>query len=1372
MSVRAQDAAREGSGTPVAPDVYINDSFEAADAIAAARKKAAEHAWVEAAQLMQRAALLYGDRLIPSERDVYITIREHVNNLVCAWPEEGVAAYRELFERELASELEQAAATAPLDDEFLLFERYFCTIRAAELADQLAQAAIESGDFAVARRIYVRVLKQHPSAARYADRYRGMLALVAVMSGADATALPDYNPDLKIRWLGEERRMGEVISAWAASYSTGRESPAAPHWPLLGGNLLRNQRAGSQVDELGLLWRFTGLDETPPPIRGRDVEDDEEAPPRDVVRGLSIQPVARGGLLFLQNRREVLALQRNTGFVAWRFRAEGPRGGIDDLDEHGPASDSVTVAEGCVFASLPGDSGPYAGYDGSRTSPELVCLDAATGRVVWRVGQETLGDAFSEISFDTSPLVDRGRVFVIARRRRSFGFEDAYLLRLSAGTGAIEFRTHLGSASTGSFGFKRATTAMPALDGDVVYACTNLGTLAAVSADTGTVRWLRLYPRDTQGGTMESSWNQRTPSSWAFNPVLVSEGRLFARPLDASAVLVVAADDGRMLRSIPAKDLGGAETLLGVHQELLCTAGTGVSCYDVTAGGVAWMTELGSEWRLSGRGVWVEEKLFLPTRAGLCTFKAAGGERRDIPWDAQGHSGNLLALPEQLFVVADSTVSSYVRKTDLWNALRARMTALRHDPLPALEFAEIALRGGDHREAWELLQEAVRRVEAKDDPPDPPLRRRLFDNALRFAEIMGPRGATSVEQLTETCHLAERYAPDAAANLDYRLRCGALFEATDRPAAAVALYQQILRDRSVRALTVETADPSVVILSQTGGSLAQGRIASLIEKHGAALFVPYETEARHWLDSGRSARDADALTRVVETFPNSAAAAEAVVVLAELDRDHDRFTEAAQRLTLAFHRYGTRLDRPKIVALIADSYARAGRTVAAYRWATRGMRDFPEARVERGGFWTTFRELREQLAVRTPGGDGRRPRIAPPLTELAPPAMPDGGIILTPRYFDAAGADWSTVYLAGADGIHACAAATGKPRWDLPATVRSAVELLVAHDEYLLLASRYEVFALDAATGTRRWTYGRIPDHVADPNRDWEEGGAFTNLVLQDDQLITVRDNGRMSSVSVRTGEETWVTVVKMHPAGRVCLADPWVVYHALTDGPTVLCQVNASTGEWIGVTPTDEVRPVEELFVALDGQVILMTSQSIASYDVDAGVRRWRVNLDAPLRQSSLRLEPDAVYFAQSGLKVRKISLADGAQAWESSLLMDGEEEITIDRHDGMLLVSSRSALTALSESTGEVLWKGTTPPSPRFIRRMLGDRFAVFLHQGEEGADSAFYFYDLRAFSGVIPAEGGVLPLGVLEGFRNAVLYDGSLVLHAGQELRWWGP
>ena len=127
-------------------------------------------------------------------------------------------------------------------------------------------------------------------------------------------------------------------------------------------------------------------------------------------------------------------------------------------------------------------------------------FEPATGEELWRVDRAGLGSAFDEMDFESTPIVQAGKVYVVVRRKRSFGFEDCFLWRFDADDGAVEFRTHLGSASTGGFGYRRSALTIPALFEDTVYVVSNLGTIAAVDGHSGRVRACRQLQKIHVGG--------------------------------------------------------------------------------------------------------------------------------------------------------------------------------------------------------------------------------------------------------------------------------------------------------------------------------------------------------------------------------------------------------------------------------------------------------------------------------------------------------------------------------------------------------------------------------------------------------------------------------------------------------------------------------------------------------------------------------------------------------------------------------------------------------------------------------------------------------------------------------------------------------
>ncbi len=1384
------------------PDVYINDSFESADALSRAEWFARRGLWSEAAELLQTTVDKAGDKLVLISPGSYVGLREHVANLIADWPDPGLGAYRALFEGEMRAALRAAIASRRVDDLLGLFERYFCTESAAGLADTIGQLAIEAGELALAQRVYRRVLEFHPNGAKHDSRYRVVLALITAMRGDQTVSIQDTLQRASIRWMGEDRRLGDVVGELAGSFSVGSKRLSPADWPIFGGREQRDRLGTLKVDELALVWRFdpAGSEAPGPEMEGFGTAGQT---PEQRARRLNAHPVVSGDRIFLQRFREIVALRRTTGMEAWRFRAtEPPFLTLDDFEiEQPPGWNSVTVADGRVYASLPGDPISYYSSESVRAAGELICLDAETGGLIWRSGQHISDEPFSELSFDSTPIVKNGQIFVVGRRLRSFGFEDCYLYRFEP-DGSVGFRTHIGSASTGTFGSRRATMAIPAMHGDTVFVCSNLGSIAAVAANTGAVRWLRLYPRDTEN-TRWSRWSTRDIYPWQLNPVIFSGGRLICLPTDATNVFVLDAETGRVLRSILLADLGELQAILGVDGDLLCGVGEQVVCYDLATEELRFASPLPEEARLFGRGVWVDDRLLIPTQNGLSAYSVSDGERTDLAWDSGQETGNLLAMPGQLLVAGSRALAAYVPKADLWEGLRRRMNAMPADPAPALEFAEIALRGGAVSTAVEVFAEAVRRAEGGDSPFPRPLeaavKRRFFDYALMLVDVLSSRGelggserprgpkpaARGADMLEELFLNASGFAPDRAAHVEYRIRFAELFEQMGRVERTLGLYQQILRDRSLCDLAVPTrARPSASVPTgpDSCGSLAQGRIAALIDKHGRSIYAPYEAEAGRWLESGGTAGDDAVLARLVAAFPNSNAAPRALIALGDREARVGRPQQAAVRFAQAYHRYPKQVDRPDLLRKIADAYELAGKVEHAYRWLTKAAREHPGALVVAsapggGRRSLTFLQYRDRLAGVRAMVEPSYPDLPVPLQRSYARTFPGPISLLTPLFGDDPTSRWSRYFVYAAEGIRALEPKTGADLWESPAPARTKPELLVARSDLAVFATLFEVFAVDSATGAYRWVHGSMP-HDVEPgfNRleegaayfaeitDWEELETYRGFALHGDRLISVTTGGLMTCSSISSGEIVWSHRHSPPPAGRVQLADPWIAYLAagqnhdrgrnaeMQKRNDVIYLIDAGTGQWAGSVVTDEEYPVEDIFVALDGQIIVVTSAAVSAYDPRSGKRRWQRPLEGPVRRASLMVDVDAVYLSDDGRRVRKLSLDDGRTLWLSvRLTRASEEDITVqplvasaprggrppddagakipsrnpvsNRLEtarptwrtsppaSTILVSASSSVSAVDMVTGLVLWQQRAPQRARFARRMLTKSYVVAL-------------------------------------------------------------
>ncbi|MGD2111367.1 MAG: PQQ-binding-like beta-propeller repeat protein, partial [Phycisphaerae bacterium] len=1200
------EAAADLQADVAYPDVYINDSFEASDAISRAAAYAQRRQWRRAAEVLQAVADQAPDQLIRVEPGYYVGVRAYINRIICSWPADALSVYRELYEPQIRAGIERAQKARSASALLPWFDRYFCTAAAAGLADRIAQLAIEAGDMALAERLYTRVLAYHPDAAEYQSNYSAMLHVISAVQGRTGTEPTDPIRETALRWMGRDRKLGEVLAEIEGRFPAFQSPTVENDWPIFGGAPDRNRRRDSDVDDLGLLWRFVGF-RGPDDSAEPDVADPLARVYRHRANSLTIQPVVAGGTVIVQRVREIVALHRNTGVASWWFRADLPgSSGLAYVDEPAPVWDSVTVHDGRVYASLPGETVPYYSYESAGSPPELACLDAETGHAYWRVDQRAIEEEFAETTFDTSPIVQQDRLYVVGRRRRSFGFEDCYLYRFSAKDGALQQRTHLGSASTGTFGSQSPTLTAAALDGDTIYVCTNLGSIAAVDGHTGAVRWLRLYQRREADAAQGANRYPGNAKPWRLNPLLFSDGRIVALPTDADDVLVLSASDGDLLQSIPVETFGHCQTLLGVDGDVLCGVGREAACYDLAAGKLRWSSPLPEGTELYGRGVWTHDRLLVPTREWISTYDVNDGRRNDAAWESGGEGGNLVALRDQILVAGPDRVSAYVRKAEIWQALRARVDAAPSDPLPALELAEVALSNSELTEAIRALRETVRRTELSAEALSPALSRRISDYLLVFSDRVSSEGDEGAELAEELLRFAPRFAPDPAAHLAYRFRFAQLLDSVGKPERAVVLYQQILRDRTLRTLPLSEGK----IAAGTAAARAQAEIAALIERHGRGIYAPYDTEAEQWFIAGRAGAEVETLRRVVETFPNSLIAPKALVAEGEILSRHQQPERAAVAFTHAYHRYPSEADRPALLRRIADAYERAGEFERAYRWLTKAAVEHPGVRFDHEGRQVGFLDYRTRLAHVRDRVEPSRPTITLPLRDRITFDLDEKAALLTPRFGDHPGFNWSVCFVRSPEGVRAFDPGTGRKTWTETAPVNGSANLLFATSDRAIFATPDELFALDLPTGKRRWTHAARPLEPVDPMGDWEDLDTFQTHAIHGTRLLSVKSNGDAACANLDTGDIIWSQTLRPAPSGTVGLGDRWVTYHVVQDDRVVVCFLDAPTGDWAGAIMTDERRAVEALFETLDGRLILVTSQSVSCLDPLTHGLRWRVGV------------------------------------------------------------------------------------------------------------------------------------------------------------------
>ena len=1387
----------------VSPDAaYLNTSFEAEEAIQRAQKHVTQGRWPAAATAFQRIGEVYGDYIIRVDKRRYFSIRRYVNKRIAGWPAVGLAAYRNAYER--SAETALAHALDQFDDDPLvaIAEKYYPTQTGATALDAAAERAIERGDFQSARQWYTYLIATHPDRGERAPFWRTKRALCTAWRG-DLTPLrklsndmPPENPGPQVTWAGRKRPLGAFIRDMLKQLETRNPQLATRNSQLATRNSKletrnskletssvstfcggANRRAffESTAEPEARLWRFKKLAQREPLVDKEHVEfadARQNAYLRSVQSGrlLASMPVFGDGLLYSHDANSVLAVDpEDTSRPIWQF----------DLDPDA-ATEPQWISEDEPpeqFTSLLADGKLYVHLDRTQTRSDaeapheastLVCLDAATGQLLWRNDLESLASQFEDIQLDGAPLLHHGRLFAVARRRKAFGFEACLLLCLDPTTGRREWQTHVGEAATGSYGYARPTRTHPAAAGDLIIVQTNLGTIAAVSATTGRVAWLTCYP-SLDGGQADAAWPARFGRpirSWQYQPTIVWRDALVCTPLDTEDMLILDQNDGRLKHRIPLDTLFNPETILGLHGDLLYTAGGQLVCYDLAARNIAWQRPL-AEGRLFGRGALTTAGVFLPTDHGLLRYPLDGGPARIYRWGPE-EAGNVLALPDQIVIASADALTGLIAKQAAFDRLTRRMTDRPKDPRAALALADLAFRTGENRRGLDATQQAGVRLGGFDRINDEPTRRQVFDQLIRFARYLAheqpadhPRPVTQTDaappqpeaqnpkpetpnsqpatrnpQLA-TLHaavklleMAGQCAPDNEGRVSCRLLLARMQLMRKNAEEAIRTYQQILSDRALRNTRIRipaNSYPPNLRSTVARDDLPPPAVAlrvedwinRLIAEHGRRVYEPIEQQARERLKTATAQTDLLACIELAVAFPNSQTAVEALLV-------HARLAGRRQQWKQAFRSYRRVLtearceNRPEILREFALRLAENDRHGEADQWLERGSRDHPAFRFDRDGRKIGFDDLRPILIGDRVVRSAAHPTVALRLKKPYVRLFTDRVAVLSPGFDRLPETHWDAAITYAAGLLEAKGATTGRNIWPRPVPCEAEPNFLgVACGRYVF-ATTHRVFALTCTSGQPAWQFGEEPPD--DPLADPESLQTWTDHAMAAQRLFCTSDHGDLVCIDLQDGSLRWRRETGSGSAGHLAANDRHAFYTRWKGRHNVVEIHDTDTGRPLHTVRPEKSWPFQALVPAGDDMLLAVRSSSILAIDAVTGAIRWRIDTPDHFVLSTLNTTVDGLFISDDSRRLTRYDLYTGRQRWRTPPIgTDTRDGLWAEIVGGRLLAASRNALVAFDSADGRRLWEADDPPGLRIQPPIVVANALITVGVVERSAEAA---------------------------------------------------
>ena len=276
----------------------------------------------------------------------------------------------------------------------------------------------------------------------------------------------------------------------------------------------------------------------------------------------------------------------------------------------------MTAHDGKLFARM---GGPISGRSRNRGASQnsyLVCLDLdKQGAVVWKYPSDDEPRQADSWTFEGSPVSDGENVYV--GMRRGDVRPQAHVACFDARTGQLRWRRFVSAAETPARGLaEEITHTLLTLAEGTLYYNTNLGSVAALSAEDGRIRWVSLYRRAV-GGDLSSLAAHYYRD---LNPCVFYRGKLFVAPSDSEEVFALDAATGEMLWSSPHPS--DAVHLLGVGGGNLIASGHRLWWLDIETGKVIqrFPESPTAGVRGYGRGVIVGDEVYWPTRTDIRIF--------------------------------------------------------------------------------------------------------------------------------------------------------------------------------------------------------------------------------------------------------------------------------------------------------------------------------------------------------------------------------------------------------------------------------------------------------------------------------------------------------------------------------------------------------------------------------------------------------------------------------------------------------------------------------------------------------------------------------------------------------------------------------
>lgn len=669
-------AAAQEPGRRFRASVALDVDSQLARKLGTVRDYIRERQWEQAIDALQEAITANAAALIPAEPGRYVNAADHARRMLAAFPAEGRAVYRHRFDAQARLWFEAGRRTRSIEPLEQVVRQAYLSSYGDDALWLLGELAWERGDITAARSHWgqlVPLARPVPTGEAapvlcYPDSdldpalVLARLILCSVMEGdfdraqREQAEFIQAHPQAAGTLAGQSGNLSEILARVAAD-ARGWSFPIGDAAATFGGDMRRNGRVRDAVEVGAVAWTQPLSPGTlPSPARKRALPDN---------------PVVHYPVVW----RDIVLVPEENRIRAWSIATGRPWPDPDREDAilYPPAPEpalapegplvgmpayTATIHEGRLYARLGTPIIAEARNEFRPLSRALVCLDLerGEGKPVWTTTASEAAGGESGWTFEGSPVVAGGRCFVTLRRSRPE--TQVHAVCIDAETGRPLWNRRIAAAvSPVGEGQNLAGHLLLAFDGRTLYHTTELGAIAALDADDGTLRWVVTYEsqRPAQpGGTFRRG----------VVPCVVDGEFVFAAPADSRSIFAIHAPTGIVLWENELNE--NVRHLLGTGGGNLIVSGRSLWGLDIRSGAIAWgrpepePAETGY-----GRGLLVGDTVWWPTRESIEIVSQKTGQRIRAPIDLQAKGaggGHLIIAAGRLLVVQSGGLIAFANE--------------------------------------------------------------------------------------------------------------------------------------------------------------------------------------------------------------------------------------------------------------------------------------------------------------------------------------------------------------------------------------------------------------------------------------------------------------------------------------------------------------------------------------------------------------------------------------------------------------------------------------------------------------------------------------------------------------------------------------